>query len=617
MIAARRLRPASFLVAGALLAVAAGYSGSLLAQSPAVTSPVATNVRDNIAGKIENIQRRQVRGGTVFCRGNRAGQRPTLRCDLRFIDPVSVLGVEIEERGNPANRWTVAFRPHNLADDETVFLLMVDRSDPARLDTVRRSARDLADIFRQSGPRQRVAVASFDGKLDFLQDFTTDKTAVASALEKIQAGGQMTDLYRLSIEGMQRLAQTPGPRKVLVIATDGKAEDKDTTLQQVIETAQRLNIRIVTIGYYETQRDLTALKSLTTLADQTQGFYVQSPGPRLALAPRTKLDFPRRLIAGVLIEAEAPEKNIPQAVNVSIRHPEGGRTSFSTVLSPGVASPSVNGEDQATPMGIDYEGYFNEVIAWFSEDITRIAGVLIAIAIILIGFIITGSIRRSVRRRKAAAAKPEPVPAPRILQEDAPTSARPSGTAPAPAWEEPKTSAGPAREDPRTAFSPVDAPTAARPVDAPTAARPVDAPTAARPAEATTATAAKPKGPAPATQIRETPPIAFLEFNGEPGTVPVRKERVAIGRETDNDVVTDPNELTVSRHHAVLWVGADGTFQIINRTKEYRDQINPILVNGAAVESGKLTDGDVVKLGTGNYGFLFRDARGTTAPRRS
>jgi hypothetical protein len=282
-----------------------------------------------------------------------------------------------------------------------------------------------------------------------------------------------------------------------------------------------------------------------------------------------------------LIEAEAPEKNIPAAVNISLRHPEGGRTAFSAVLSPGVASPSVNGEDQSTPMGIDYEGYFNEIVAWFTEDITRIAGALIALAVVLLGFIITGSVRRSIRRRKAAAAKPEPAPAPRILLEDPPTAARQAPESPAaPAvWEEPKTSAA--------AVEPV-----------------------------TAATAAVPKAPAAATVLRDTAPIAYLEFNGEPGTVPVRKERVAIGRETDNDVVTDPNELTVSRHHAVLWVGADGSFQIINRSKDYRPDSNPILINGVAAESGKLADGDVIKLGTGNYGFLFRDARGTTAPRR-
>lgn len=47
----------------------------------------------------------------------------------------------------------------------------------------------------------------------------------------------------------------------------------------------------------------------------------------------------------------------------------------------------------------------------------------------------------------------------------------------------------------------------------------------------------------------------------------------------------------------------------MNRSKDYRDEVNPILINGVASESARIADGDVIKLGTGNYGFLFRDAR--------
>ncbi|MBK8007743.1 MAG: FHA domain-containing protein [Rhizobiales bacterium] len=73
--------------------------------------------------------------------------------------------------------------------------------------------------------------------------------------------------------------------------------------------------------------------------------------------------------------------------------------------------------------------------------------------------------------------------------------------------------------------------------------------------------------------------------------------------------MTDAQELTVSRHHALISIGPDGSFHIVNRSKDYRDQPNPILINGVPRDSGTIADGDVIKLGTGNYGFLFRDAR--------
>ena len=50
-------------------------------------------------------------------------------------------------------------------------------------------------------------------------------------------------------------------------------------------------------------------------------------------------------------------------------------------------------------------------------------------------------------------------------------------------------------------------------------------------------------------------------------------------------------------------VTQDGFFQIVNRSKDYRDEVNPILINGVASESARIADGDVIKLGTGNYGF--------------
>ena len=103
-------------------------------------------------------------------------------------------------------------------------------------------------------------------------------------------------------------------------------------------------------------------------------------------------------------------------------------------------------------------------------------------------------------------------------------------------------------------------------------------------------------------------PVAWLEFNGAPGTVPIHKDRISIGRERDNDVVTDEKELAVSRHHAVISTNPDGSFQIVNRSAEYRSEPNPILINGVPHESGRIADGDVIKLGIGNYGFLFREA---------
>jgi hypothetical protein len=545
-VSVRRRKVLLALVSGLWLGVPAGSQFALSQQAPFAP---ATTVRDNIVATIENIRLlRGVPDGTVSCRGNRAGPRPVIRCDVRYVDNIAVTGIEINERDNPANIWTASFRPYMQEEDETAYLLLIDRSNASRADSIRRSTQDLAELFFQIAPKQRVAVAAFDTKLDVLQDFTADGKAVAAALDKIRAGNDTTELYRLSLEAVQRLGQFDAPRKVLVIASDGKFDDTAYRHNQVAQEANRLNVRIVTIGYHEKQADVRDLQSLRRLSADTRGFFFETPGALRGLTARNRNEFLARLHAGVIIEAEALARGVPPALQISLRHPQGATTSFTALLRAGVANPG-NGNNPTTPM--TGEDFLSRALDWIVEDLTRAAAILAGVAILLFGFLISGIAWRSSRRGKSkAASEPPQAPAstPQILGEEPPTKAE-------------------------AVVSP------------------------GKPAAA------------PATMIGQAAPIAWLEFNGEPGTVPVYKPRIAIGRERDNDVVTDAQELTVSRHHALISVAPDGTFHIVNRSKDYRDEPNPILINGVPRESAKIADGDVIKLGTGNYGFLFRDAR--------
>lgn len=534
--------------AGAALICAALLLSAKAVLGQSSTFVPATNARDNIAATIENIRLlRGVPDGTVSCRGNRAGMRPTLRCDVRYIDNIAVTGIEITERDNPASMWSASFRPYLHEEDETAYLLLVDRSNLERAASIRHSTQDLAELFFRLAPKQRVAVAAFDSKLDLLQNFTGDGSAVAAALDKIRPGNDTTELYRLTLEAVQKLAQVDAPRKVLVIASDGKFDDTAYRHNQVAQEANRLNVRIVTIGYYEKSADVRDLQSLRRLSADTRGFFYETPGAQRGLSPRDRNEFLARLHAGVIIEAEALARGVPSSLQVSLRHPQGAVTAFTVVLRPGVVNPG-DGSDP-TPMG--GADFVSRVLTWIVDDLTRAAAILAGVAVLLFGFLISGFAWRGSRRGKKAKPAdlmPSPGLTPHIDADGPPTKAEP--VVPVPSY-----------------------------------------------------------APSPVTEIRQTNPLAWLEFNGSPGTVPIYKARVAIGRERDNDVVTDAGELTVSRHHALISLSADGSFHIANRSADYRADPNPILINGVRHDSGKLADGDVIKLGTGNYGFLFRDAR--------
>lgn len=601
----RRAPAFALLLAGVALALSADRGGEALAQSAPIASPPATNVQDNIAARIDDVRLlRGVPDGTVSCRGNRSGQRPTIRCDVRYVDTIQVAGATVADRDNPAVVWSARTRPYDLADDETAYLLLVDRGDASRAPTVQLATRDLTEIFRQVGPRQRIAVAAFDRNFEVLQDFTNDSAAIAAALSRIRAIGEAGDFFQQALQALRRLEGVQASRKVLLIASDGKANNAAVMRPRLAAEANRLGVRVVAVGYQDRVTDVPNFGELRRLSAETRGFFVQNGGPRQALPSRIRSGFAARLRAGVILEARAPSNDVPRALEVSLRHPRGALTSFTAVLTPGVATPNVNGHDVDTPMTIEDTylnrvlSFFDDVYAWLLEDVMRAIAAATVIAIVVLGFVVTGIIRRASRKSK-------PAPAPRPQHQSAPRPAAQAASA-AVTPLDPPTVAQPAYQDPPTVARPVfdDPPTVAKPIPPHAPAVPEVAPTVLR-------------EPAPATVLREKPAIAWLEFNGEPGTVAMRKERIAIGRETDNDVVTDTAELTVSRHHAVLWLGADGLFQILNRTKEYRADVNPILVNGVAKEAAKLADGDVIKLGTGNYGFLFRDARASSIPGRN
>lgn len=118
------------------------------------------------------------------------------------------------------------------------------------------------------------------------------------------------------------------------------------------------------------------------------------------------------------------------------------------------------------------------------------------------------------------------------------------------------------------------------------------------------------QGVAPQPVItRQQPPrpaLAVLEFEDDPGVVPVDQPRVTIGRHSDDDIRL--KDVTVSRHHAVLQMNASGLFEIHNQTAG-RAEPNPLLVNGVYREHAELADGDLVTIGGVTFRFRREAAR--------
>jgi hypothetical protein len=104
---------------------------------------------------------------------------------------------------------------------------------------------------------------------------------------------------------------------------------------------------------------------------------------------------------------------------------------------------------------------------------------------------------------------------------------------------------------------------------------------------------------------QQRPTIAVLEFADNLGSYPMRLQKISIGRHTDNDIRIE--DVTVSRHHAIVSLAPNGGFEIHNLTSG-RSERNPVLVNGVERDQATLADGDEVTIGSVRFRFLIGQA---------
>lgn len=109
----------------------------------------------------------------------------------------------------------------------------------------------------------------------------------------------------------------------------------------------------------------------------------------------------------------------------------------------------------------------------------------------------------------------------------------------------------------------------------------------------------------PNTSIPPLPehrPVAVLDFDGPPGSVPIKRGETVIGRHSEDDVRV--RDVRISRHHARL-TAEENRCEICNLTA-LRPEPNPMLVNGTRRDCAEVVDGDVISLG--GVRFTFRTA---------
>lgn len=178
----------------------------------------------------------------------------------------------------------------------TVVLAIFDVSDPRRSETTRLFYPELVAALDGSRPSHvSMGIGTFSNALTIVRPFGSAVGSPRVSREVFSVFGASTELNRAALDAMKLLNAERADRRVLVIVSDGKAEDTAYRLEDVVDRAVSYKIPIVTVGVSERASDSPSLQSLMVLAEQTGGGFFDL----------SKKVVPSTLQADVLAFAEA------------------------------------------------------------------------------------------------------------------------------------------------------------------------------------------------------------------------------------------------------------------------------------------------------------------------
>lgn len=155
-------------------------------------------------------------------------------------------------------------------------LLLVDTSDPGREPAIKMARKHIAKLVNEAEPHLRFGLASFDSDLSVLAPIGSDIDSIVNAANSLTAKGPTTELYRNVVSALNLLATATDEHKVLMVLSDGLAEDRAYFHADAIRVALEHHIAIYSIGYPRSVALSVGLQSLRRLADETAGQFVDT-----------------------------------------------------------------------------------------------------------------------------------------------------------------------------------------------------------------------------------------------------------------------------------------------------------------------------------------------------
>lgn len=162
-------------------------------------------------------------------------------------------------------------------------VLAIDRSgsmlDLGKIDAAKAAAKTFVDLMR---PEDTSGVIAFNTQVDVLQPLTSDKTALHSAIDSIEAFND-TAMYDALAASISTLGQVQG-RRVVIVLSDGLDNRSTETSDTILGSIEGAELSIYTIGLGDPSAGTGSTsgideEALRAIAEKTNGEYKYTPSP--------------------------------------------------------------------------------------------------------------------------------------------------------------------------------------------------------------------------------------------------------------------------------------------------------------------------------------------------
>jgi len=163
---------------------------------------------------------------------------------------------------------------HQSISKESIVYMLIDSSYPMKTAYKKGIKPLIKKLYRNKNINEKWIVSEFDIDLKVIyNELNGTVQSLDKNLDDIKIQGKRTELWKNTLEAITLLNKVGNnSKKVLVIFSDGKAEDKAYKIENVIKKAKETGIRIVALGYRDLGTEKTDyIQNMERIASDTNG----------------------------------------------------------------------------------------------------------------------------------------------------------------------------------------------------------------------------------------------------------------------------------------------------------------------------------------------------------